>query len=218
MRLTRLIPAAFMLCVSGPAFTQGWIEYSSRADRFSINFPGQPKIEEIKYRSEIEATFPARVYTAAEGRNRYSITVVDYTDAQKIHAERAKNCPPDAHTGCSGSPTMGVGAWIVDVDGAIDFATWKFIQRDAKITYFAWHFIDLIQGRQLQLTNADKSRTFVGIYMHENRLYILEATVPAGAPDPGLFQQSLGFLDQDGKGVRYESVYYNSFPPPRRTR
>jgi len=54
--------------------------------------------------------------------------------------------------------------------------------------------------------------------MHENRLYILEGTVPAGAPAPALFQTSLGFLDKDGKGIRYETPYSNGFPPPRRVR
>ena len=52
------------------------------------------------------------------------------------------------------------------------------MQRDAKVTHYMWNFIDLVEGHQLQLTNnKDKSRTFVAIYMHENRLYILEGTV-----------------------------------------
>ena len=42
--------------------------------------------------------------------------------------------------------------------------------------------------------------------------------MPRGLPEPGLFQQSLGFIDQDGKGIRYESVYSNGFPVPRRVR
>ena len=50
--------------------------------------------------------------------------------------------------------------------------------------------------------------------MHQNRLYILEGTVPAGMPPPGLFQQSLGFVDKDGRRIRYESTYSNMYPPP----
>jgi hypothetical protein len=67
----------------------------------------------------------------------------------------------------------------------------------------------------LQLTNPDQSRTFAGIYLHENRLYILEATVPPKAPPPGLFQQSLTFLDEAGNHVRYPSIYFNRLPPSR---
>ena len=77
--------------------------------------------------------------------------------------------------------------------------------------------LDLVEGRQLQLTNnKDKSRTFAGIYMHENKLYIVEGTVPAGYPEPGLFQQSLGWLDENGIGLRYQSYYSNGFPAPPR--
>jgi ABC-type transport system substrate-binding protein len=40
----------------------------------------------------------------------------------------------------------------------------------------------------------------------------------AGAPAPGLFQQSLGFLDKDGVRVRFDSVYSNAYPPPTRVK
>jgi hypothetical protein len=62
----------------------------------------------------------------------------------------------------------------------------------------------------VQLTNPDQSRTFAAIHMHENRLYILEGTVAKGFPQPALFQQSLGFLDKDGNGIRYQTVYSNA--------
>jgi len=218
MPLTRLIPAVFILCMPFVASAQGWIEYTSRADMFAVNFPGEPKAQDFVYVSERDGRFPARLYTAAQGPSRYSVTVVDYSDAQKIHTERAKNCPPLAHTGCTGSPTMGVGAWIIDVRGAMEFAASKYIQGGGKVTFYGWNFIDLVEGRQIHVTNPDGSRTFVALHMHENRLYILEGTVPPGYPEPGLFQQSLQFLDKEGKTVRYETVYTNMMPPPRRTR
>jgi hypothetical protein len=37
--------------------------------------------------------------------------------------------------------------------------------------------------------------------LHMTKLYILEATVPAGSPPPGLFQQSMGYVDENGKGI-----------------
>lgn len=80
--------------------------------------------------------------------------------------------------------------------------------------YFTFSTADLVEGHHLQLTNADGSRTFAAIYMHENRLSILEGTVAARAPAPGLFQQSLQFLDKDGNRIRYQTVYSNGFPPP----
>ena len=110
MRLVRVIPVALILCGPGPLFAQGWAEYASPADFFSVNLPGEPSVEEIVYTTEYEAGLPARVHTYDDGANRYSVTVVDYTDAERIHTVRAGNCPPDAHTGCSGASSTGVGS------------------------------------------------------------------------------------------------------------
>jgi len=66
------------------------------------------------------------------------------------------------------------------------------LQKDVKVSEYLWNWQDLIEGHQLQLTNnADQSRTYLYISMHENTLYVLDATVPKGYPEPGLFQQSL---------------------------
>jgi hypothetical protein len=92
------------------------------------------------------------------------------------------------------------------------------MQKDTKVTHLLWNNVDLVEGHQLQLTNADGSRTLAAIYMHENKLYLLEGTVPAGYPEPGLFQQSVGWLDENGNGIRYQSLYHHGFPAPPRGR
>ena len=199
------------------ADAQGWIEYVSRQDFFAINFPGEPRIQEITWVSEQGAMYPGRVYSAENGPNRFAITVVDYTEAEKINAERAKTCPPDAQTACSGSATMGVGSWIVDLQGAMAYAIARFVAREGShVTFFGWFYQDLIEGLQAQITNADNSRTFVAVHMHNDRLYVLEGTVPARAPQPGLFQQSMQFLDAEGRTIRYQTVYSNRYPRPQR--
>jgi hypothetical protein len=209
--------AALVLVPVAP-HAQGWVEFVSRSDAFTINFPGEPGVKTMTYASEYGAQLPARVYGRESSMGRFVVTVVDYSGAERLHAERVKACPKDAHTGCTGAPYTGVGSWKVDVRGAPEYATAAFLKRDAVVSFFGWSFVDLVEGRQLHLTNADGSRTFVGIYMYENRLYILEAGVPKGSPEPGLFQQSLGFLDGDGKNVRYEAIYSNGFPAPPRVR
>jgi hypothetical protein len=217
MRLTPFVSAALVCCLSGFSFAQEWTEFANREDRFTCNFPGPPKVTQTTYQSEHGADLPARVYSAAQGRSRYSVTVVDYNQAQRILTEKAKSCPPGAEP-CLGAPG-DEGHWRADVRGAIVYATWQLMQRDAKLTSLTWNTVDRVEGHQLQLTNnGDKSRTFAGIYMHENKLYIIEGTVPAGYPEPGLFQQSLGWLDANGVGVRYESYYSNGFPTPPRVK
>ena len=42
------------------------------------------------------------------------------------------------------------------------------------------------------------------MYLHQGRLYIIEAIVPAGGLPQGLFQQSLSFLDDDLRRIRYQ--------------
>lgn len=214
MRLTPLISMAVALSVAAPLFAQEWVEFASREDRFTCLFPTQPKVTETTYLSQHEANLPARIYSAEEGQSRYKVTVVDYTQAQRILTEKAKSCPAGAEP-CLGGPG-DEGHWRSDIRGAIDWATWQLIKGDAKVTSFVWAAMDMVEGRQIQLTNPDKSRTFVGIFMHQNKLYINEGTVPRGYPEPALFQQSLGWLDENGIGLRYTSYYNNSYPPPSR--
>jgi hypothetical protein len=215
MRLMPFVSITLVLSISGPLLAQEWIEFASPEDRFTCNFPVQPKITETTYRSQHEADLPARVYSATQGQNRYSVMVVDFNQAQRILTEKAKSCPAGAEP-CLGGPG-DEGHWKSDIRGAMDYASWQLMKRDAKLTLFVWATVDQVEGHQLQLTNnADKSRTFAGIYMHQNKLYIIEGTVPAGYPEPALFQQSLGWLDENGVGLRYQSTYSNNYPAPPR--
>jgi hypothetical protein len=198
--------------VSAQAFAQSWIEYTNLEDRFSVNFPGEPTVEDTTYTSQYEAEYPARVHSRVNGGNRFSITVVDHNNAAEIFKARAADCPPDAQSDCS------EGYWTVDIYAAVNHAANAFLTRADKVTYFGYSRIDRIGGHQIQLTNPDQSRSYVEIHMHENRLYIQEATVPAGAPEPSIFGQSLRFLDVEGKVVRYVTDYANGYPAPARQR
>ena len=77
------------------------------------------------------------------------------------------------------------------------------IDRGGQVTYDAYHYIDRVEGHQLQITNTDQSRSYAAIYLHESRLYIVEATVAPDLPPPGMFQQSLEFIDEVGERIRY---------------
>src|SRR5262249_10146001 len=87
MRLMPLKATAIVLFVSGSLFAQEWIEFASREDRFTCNFPSEPKMTQTTYHSQMGADLPARVYSAAQGQSRYSITVVDYNQAQRLLTE-----------------------------------------------------------------------------------------------------------------------------------
>ena len=205
-----LVVAAVVLLSPAPSLTQEWVEFSSREERLTCLFPAQPTIADISWTSEYGAVLPGRVYSAAQGQSRYSLTVIDYNPIERLLVEKSKSCPPGAET-CQGIGDWGLGYWKNDVRGAIVYATSKFLQRDAKVTRLMWNSQAVVQGHELELTNnADQSRTLASIYMHENRLVIMEATVPRGYPPPALFTQSLGWLDESGRGIRYLSIYVNA--------
>jgi len=219
--LRAVVAGVVVLVASGTAVAQEWVAFVSKDDRFTANFPGSPQVTETTYKSQFGADLPARVYSAAVGMSRFSMTVVDYRPIEKILTERAKSCPPGAETclgGANAGSSTGAGYWKADVAGAIIYATWQFMRRDTKVTELIWSNIDLIEGHLLHLTNDDTSRTFASVFMHDNKLYIGEATVPAGDPPPGLFQQSLGWIDENGTGIRYQTLYHNGFPVPPRAR
>lgn len=213
MRTMCLVVAALMM---GPALAhaQEWDLFVSKDDGFKLDFPGKPAVTEAPWKTEQGYTVPSRTYTATKGQERYAITVVDYSGVEAMGIARNKTCPSGAET-CQGQmtgvlrPLIGPGYAMQDIRGAMTYAAFKFIQRDAKVTAYLWNWQDLVEGFQLHLTNRDESRTMAYITMHENKLYVLEGTVPKGYPEPGLFFQSMGFVDKDGSGIRYEALYIN---------
>jgi len=206
MRRILAAAATLVLSMCPPALAQEWVQYASKADLFGVNFPTEPKVQDIAYATEFGITLPARVYSSDQGQSHYSVTAVDYQDAEKIHTARVAQCKAKGGEGdaCQND-------WRSDVQGAMIFASWKLMQRSAKVTQFGWATVDQVEGLRLQLVNADASRTFAEIHRHGTRLYILEATVPARAPAPGLFQQSLMFIDEEGKSIRYRSIYTTGY-------
>jgi hypothetical protein len=211
MRVIAMI-FVFSLSMCATSFAQEWTEYVNTRDGFKVNFPGQPKVTETTWKSQLDYTLPARVYSADKGRERYSLTVVDYSSIEQQAIERSKTCPPgNAQCRPNAGAVIGPAYWKQDERGAIVYATFKLLQRDVKVTGMTWDWQDMVEGHFLQLTsNADQSRTFAYIGMHENKLYILEGTVPKGYPEPGLFQQSMGWVDKDGRGIRYQQVIYSN--------
>ena len=182
-----------LIFASSHSFAQGWIEYINTTDLFIVNFPGDPEVRETTHESAFEAIFPARVYSVESDSGLYSVTVVDYRDSQRIHSERTDRTEENSSN----------SVWVTDVRASVAHAAQLFRSRGGEVTYDAWADIDKIEGQQLQITNPDQSRSFIAVHLHDSRLYILEATVPPGRPPPGLFQQSLGILDEEGRRIRY---------------
>jgi len=164
------------LLLRSNAFAQDWIEYKDPVDRFGVDMPKQPAIQEITYTSWRGRKVPARIHSVQEGGSRYSVTVVNYASE------------PD----------------VTDVLGSIAFAATTFRKRGGEVTFDAYQQVDRVPGHELHIRNADGSITYVEINLFERRLYILEATVPRNAAPPLEFQMSLSILDGKGDRVRFE--------------
>jgi hypothetical protein len=191
--LTAIVPALVLL--GSPASAQEWQQYMTHEDDFVTTFPGEPEVREITWDSEYGAVLPGRVYSADRNGAHYSVTVIDYTNVREAHLARTNSTEAD-------SPE-NYEYWRIDKLASIAYAATQFRQRGGEVTFDAWHHIDRVAGHQLQITNPDTSRTYAGIYLHQDRLYIIEANVPRGAPPPGMFQQSLRFIDENGRPIRY---------------
>jgi hypothetical protein len=213
MHVMPIVAILFVLVLSMPgvAAAQEWAEYVSRQDGFSVNFPGQPRITETTWQSQLRYTLPARVYTAERPQERFSLTVVDYSSLEEQGIARWEACPPGNSQCRDGGSTIGPGYWKQDERGAMAFAVAKYLKRPLQVTDYAWDWQDMVEGYHLQLT-GEGTRILVYIAMHDRKLYILEASAPEEHPEPALFTQSMGYLDKDGRRIRYtETIYSNSY-------
>ena len=211
MRMTAFV-LALSLSLAAPAVAQEWELYQSLEDTFEVLFPGTPTITETTYTSSVDYVLPARVYSAERAPGRYSMTVVDYSGLEAMGIARSETCEPgNAQCRKNNNGNIGNGYWIHDERSAMMWATSQLVRAAEEVTLLAWEWQDLVEGHALNLTNDDGSRTFAYVTMHEHKLYIMEGTVPMGYPQPGLFQQSLGWIDGEGNGVRYEILYSNTY-------
>ncbi len=204
IKLIKLMPLALGLVLPEAAYAQGWIKYVNEEDQFIVNFPREPELLEVDYITESGATIPSHIYSVENQDSRYAITVVDYTVAEQAHVARCRRLEAETDR-VSPNQCRGRGH-LRDIDGSVAFEAWNIRRRNSgEITYDAFGRVDGVPGHQIQILHPDESRSFIGIYMLDRRLYVLEGTVPGDSPPPGLFQQSLGMLDEMGRRVRYQS-------------
>jgi hypothetical protein len=222
MRFPALIPVAVAAAMSAavPVFAQDWAPTISTEDGFRANFPGQPTVEPITYTTEFSMTLPGRVYRASDALGRYSTTVVDYRDIERMHNERAATCRAARGANQQDGDTCQ-NDFVLEVAGAMDRAISQYLKRDGvRVTQYGLYFVEVVSGRLLHLTNPDRSRTSVAVHQHAGRLYIHEATVPTGMPEPILFMESLAWVNDQGLAIRYRTLYTEgygdwTFPHPQ---
>ena len=74
---------AAVLC--WPAAAGTWTEYSYPDAGFSVQFPGQPKVENGTYVAADGALIPAWIYSLRRGKGLFIVTVADFSDRPAEH-------------------------------------------------------------------------------------------------------------------------------------
>jgi hypothetical protein len=178
MRFVRLI-AAMAVCVSTAAYAQAWSEYFNRQEFFMVNFPGEPTVKEIPYKTEKGTALRAKVFTAIAPAGsitagRYAMTVVDYSTAKG------------------------------ELATAIADAA-KIYRAKGNPTYDDAGNVDRIKTQRQTIETPNMTYLMTEILAHGTRLYIVEAETAMNVPPPAQFQASVQILDDDGKRIRYEN-------------
>jgi hypothetical protein len=171
--------AAVAVCLSSAVYAQAWSEYLNREEFFTVNFPGDPKVTEVAYKTGKGTALKAKVFTATAPAGsitagRYAMTVVDYSSAQ-------------------GELSTAVA------DAA------KLYRAKGTPTYDEPGNVDRIKTQRQTVETPKMTYLMTEILAHGTRLYIVEAETAMNVPPPAQFQASVQILDEKGERIRYEN-------------
>lgn len=221
-KVVRLLSLTAVLVIgleAAPVQAQEWIHYQAYEDRFSVDFPSEPTIEETTYVTEYGFTLPARIYTAEDRFGTYTVTAVDWSGAQAMHDEAFDACILAAGDHGGDNPEHCSRLYSPrEVRGAALHATFGFLKRGSQVTHLGIANNERVEGIGVQLHNEDNSQSHALIFWHNYHLLIAEGVAPQGMPPTLLFSTSLGFLDEEGNRITYGDRYSPLEPVPHRTR
>jgi hypothetical protein len=176
MRAVSLIPAILAVFLSSAASAQVWEEYVNRENFFQVNFPGEPTVTEVPYRTVKGTNLTARVFTATAAANSitagtYRVTVVDYTSAQN------------------------------ELGDAIEQARQAMLAKGTA-KYDGRENLDM--HRSWRVTVETPTSRILGeiLIAANNRVYIVEGETPIALPPPAQFQASIQVLNDEGVRIR----------------
>ncbi|HXJ00017.1 MAG TPA: hypothetical protein VNH44_02260 [Micropepsaceae bacterium] len=177
MRFATLMPAVLALSFASAAFAQAeWAEFVDRADHFTVNMPGEPKKEDVVFKTAKGTTLPAHLYSAEDRRGQYFMTVVNYQTASAD-----------------------------ELASAIDEAA-AAVRAKGKPTYDAPGNLDGHKSQRITIETPNGRRRLAEILVSKDkRLYISEAETALNAPPPAQYQASIQVLDDNGVRIRYQN-------------
>ena len=193
MRLALIISAALAFLISPPMFAaeDSWFTYVSREDRFALNLPGQPNIEEFTFVSEYGSPWQARRHTLEHEGYMHRMTVVDMSTT-------VLTADSDA-----GSPGF-------EKRGAMAFAA-ASLRKTGEVILDTYDQVQVIPGLKLEITLPDGRLNLVELHIYDELLYIQESISPSDAIPAYDVQSSMELLNADLIVPRYQNT---GFPGP----
>ncbi len=204
MRLS-LIAAVLAVLVSTPflaaptlAAEDDWFTYGDAEDRFALNLPAPPVVEDVTYTSEFGSSWPARRHTVQHNGYVYRMTVA--------------NMSPSVLTEDGDGPSPGL-----EKRGAMAHAATQ-LRGTGEVILDTYDQLQVIPGHKLEIVLSDGSLNLVALHTHHEMLYILECISPLDAIPGYEVQSSLELLNADTIVPRYENEPFPSFVPIAETR
>jgi hypothetical protein len=176
MRAVHFIPAIVAAFLATAASAQVWEEYVNREDFFQVNFPGEPQVNQIQYKTVKGTMLPAKVFTATAPAGSitsgtYRVTVVDYNTAKG------------------------------ELGDAIEQARQAILAKGTA-KYDGRENLDMHRSWRVTVENANARILGEILIAANNRVYIVEGETPLDVPPAAQFQASIQILNDEGVRIR----------------
>jgi hypothetical protein len=176
MRAVCFIPAIVAAFLSTAVSAQVWEEYVNREDFFQVNFPGEPTVNQIQYKTVKGTMLPAKVFSATAPAGSitsgtYRVTVVDYNTAQG------------------------------ELGDAIEQARQAILAKGTA-KYDGRENLDMHRSWRVTVENANARILGEILIAANNRVYIVEGETPLNVPPAAQFQASIQILNNEGVRIR----------------
>jgi hypothetical protein len=176
MRAVHFIPAIVAAFLATAASAQVWEEFVNREDFFQVNFPGEPQVNQIQYKTVKGTMLPAKVFTATAPAGSitagtYRVTVVDYNTAQG------------------------------ELGDAIEQARQAILAKGTA-KYDGRENLDMHRSWRVTVDTANSRILGEILIAANNRVYIVEGETSLDVPPAAQFQASLQILNNEGVRIR----------------
>ena len=150
---------------------------------FAVQFPGQPQVRDIRYKTSSGTDVPAKQYYIERDGKLFSETIAQFTGGPRGDDRIVSEAL--AELGKKGEVRFrGFG----DYDPGMP-------------------------GGQLNIFQPDGKQTRASVYMADRRLYVTESTAPVGDTDALLFEQTITLVDPAGAMMDRVNAMNDPGPP-----